>query len=158
MRGKGVRLFLCPMGQMRGSLGRPLLTSSVRSLGGAFVSSEFKRFLEAAAIVSTASRNAASFTFDGLWKPLTFFTYCSATARISSSVTGSSKLKSVLMFLHIASSESRTIVKMSKDIYRKIRGLVAYTKHLLPFLSPFLGALKGRMGFGFGIIEYRKII
>jgi hypothetical protein len=39
--------------------------------------------------------------FDGLLKPLTFLTYCSEAARISSSVTGGSKLKSVLIFLHI---------------------------------------------------------
>src|SRR5213082_2766731 len=50
---------------------------------------------------STAARNAASFAFEGLLKPLTFLTNCSEAARISTSVTGGSKLKSVLMFLHI---------------------------------------------------------
>jgi hypothetical protein len=51
---------------------------------------------------STASRNAASFALDGLVKPVIFLTNCSDAARTSSSVTGGSKLKSVLMFLHIA--------------------------------------------------------
>ena len=36
------------------------------------------------------------------FKPLTFRTNCSAAPRISSSVTGGSKLKRVLMFLHIS--------------------------------------------------------
>src|SRR5689334_5019876 len=48
-----------------------------------------------------AVRNAASLTFDGLLKPLTFRTNCSEAARISSSVTGGSKLNRVLMFLHM---------------------------------------------------------
>src|SRR5713101_4658966 len=48
------------------------------------------------------ARNAASLAFDGLLKPLTFLTNCSAAARISSSVTGGSKLNRVLMFLHIS--------------------------------------------------------
>jgi hypothetical protein len=34
-------------------------------------------------------------------KPLIFLTNCSEAARTSSSVTGGSKLKSVLIFLHI---------------------------------------------------------
>ena len=47
-----------------------------------------------------AAWNAASFAFDGLLKPLTFRTNCNEAARISSSVTGGSKLNRVLMFLH----------------------------------------------------------
>ncbi len=76
---------------------QPLLhgSSAVRSSR-----SELRRFLETAAISLTAARNAASLTFDGLWKPLTFLTNCSEVARISSSVRGGSKLKRVLMFLH----------------------------------------------------------
>src|SRR6266536_3516420 len=74
---------------------------SARFLAGAFVSSERSRLPEAAAIASTAARNAASFAFDGLLKPLTFRTNCSEAARISSSVTGGSKLKSSLIFLHM---------------------------------------------------------
>lgn len=54
-----------------------------------------------AAISSTAVRNAVSLAFDGLLKSLTFLTNCNEAARISSSVTGGSKLKRVLMFLHI---------------------------------------------------------
>ena len=53
------------------------------------------------AISSTAARNSASFAFDGLLNPLIFLTNWSEAARISSEVTGGSKLKSVLIFLHI---------------------------------------------------------
>src|SRR5262249_51385003 len=80
---------------------RALAASSSRFRGGAFVSSEFSSFLETSAISSTAARNAASLAFDGLLKPLNFLTNCSEAARISSSVTGGSKLNRVLMFLHI---------------------------------------------------------
>jgi hypothetical protein len=52
------------------------------------------------AISSTAAKNTASLAFDGLLKPLTFLTNCNDAARISSSVTGGWKLKSVFMFLH----------------------------------------------------------
>ena len=57
--------------------------------------------VEMRVISSTENRNAASFAFDGFVKPLTLRTNCSAAARISSSVDGGSKLKSVLMFLHM---------------------------------------------------------
>jgi hypothetical protein len=77
-----------------------LATSSARFLGGALVSSELRRLAEIAAIASTAARNATSLAFDGLLKPLTFLTNCNEAARISSSVTGGWKLKSVLMLLH----------------------------------------------------------
>src|SRR5215470_12524266 len=80
---------------------RALAISSARFLGGAFVSSDLTRFLEIASTSSTAAWNAPSLAFDGLLKPLTFLTNCSAAARISSSVTGGSKLKRGLMFLHI---------------------------------------------------------
>src|SRR6266480_6453452 len=80
---------------------RALAASSVRFFGGAFVSSELRRVLVTAAISSTAARNAASLAFDGLLKPLTLRTNCSEAARISSSVAGGSKLKRLLMFLHI---------------------------------------------------------
>jgi hypothetical protein len=79
---------------------RAMAASSVRFLGGAFVASEPRRLLEIAAISSTAASNAASLTFDGLLKPLSFLTNCNEAARISSFVTGGSKLKRVLMFLH----------------------------------------------------------
>jgi hypothetical protein len=48
--------------------------SSSRFLGGAFVSSEWIYRLEISAICSTAARNAGSFAFDGLLKPLIFLT------------------------------------------------------------------------------------
>jgi hypothetical protein len=53
------------------------------------------------AISSTAAANKPSFAFDGLLKPLIFRTNWSEAARISSSVTGGSKLKRVLIFLHM---------------------------------------------------------
>ena len=78
-----------------------LAVSSARCLGGAFVASELSRLETLVAISSTAARNAASLAFDGLLKPLTFLTNCNEAARISSSVTGGWKLKSVLMLRHI---------------------------------------------------------
>src|SRR5690348_7609988 len=74
---------------------------SSRFLGGAVVSSARRRRAETPATSSMAARKAASFAFDGLVKPLIFLTNCSEAARISSSVTGGSKLKRVLMFLHM---------------------------------------------------------
>ena len=53
-----------------------------------------------AATSSTARSNAALLALDGLLNPLSFLTNCKDAARISSSVAGGSKLKSVLMFLH----------------------------------------------------------
>ena len=78
-----------------------LAASSSRFFGGAFVSSERRRRVEMPAISSTAARNELSFAFDGLLKPLIFLTNWSEAARISSAVTGGSKLKRVLIFLHI---------------------------------------------------------
>jgi hypothetical protein len=75
--------------------------STARSLGGALVSSECSRRVETAAISSTAAWKRTSLAFDGLWIPLIFRTNWSEDARISSEVTGGSKLKRVLMFLHI---------------------------------------------------------
>jgi hypothetical protein len=78
-----------------------LAASTSRSLGGALVSSEWRRRVETAAISSTAAWKRASLAFDGLWIPLIFRTNCSEDARTSSEVTGGSKLKSVLIFLHM---------------------------------------------------------
>src|SRR5438094_864319 len=78
-----------------------LAASSSRFLGGALVSSERRNCAETPATSSTAAWNAASFAFDGLVNPLIFLTNCNDAARISSSVTGGSKLKSVLIFRHI---------------------------------------------------------
>src|SRR5262249_2588384 len=79
---------------------RALAASASRVRGGAVVSSALKRFLETAAIWSIAATNAASLAFEGLLKPLTFRTYCSEAARISSSVTGGSKLNRILILRH----------------------------------------------------------
>src|SRR5579864_4099228 len=48
-----------------------------------------------------AARKAGSLAFEGLVKPLILRTNCSEAARISSSVTGGSKLKRILIFRHI---------------------------------------------------------
>jgi len=69
-----------------------LATSSSRFLGRAFDSSDASKRPEIWATASTAEKNAASFAFDGLVNPLIFLTNCSDAARISSSVTGGSKL------------------------------------------------------------------
>src|SRR5580693_3297081 len=50
---------------------------------------------------SIAVRNSASLALDGLLNPVIFLTNCSEAARTSSSVTGGSKLKRGLMFLHM---------------------------------------------------------
>src|SRR5262249_1434003 len=92
---------ISPDGNLRAERARALAASSSRFLGGAFVSSALRSFLETAAISSTAARNATSLAFDALLNPHNFLTNFTEAARISSSVTGGSKLKSVLMFLHI---------------------------------------------------------
>ena len=66
--------------------------SASRSFGGADVTSEESRRLDAAATSSTARAKASSFVFDGLVKPLIFRTYCSAELWTSSSVAGGAKL------------------------------------------------------------------
>jgi hypothetical protein len=88
------------LGNRSAARARALAISSARFLDGALVSSERRRLLDTAAISSTAARNATSLAFDGLLKPLTFRTNCNEAARVSSAVTGGSKLKRVLMFLH----------------------------------------------------------
>ena len=52
---------------------------------------------------STLRENASAFARDGLEKPLTLRTYCSAAARTSCSVAGGSKLKSVWILRHMLS-------------------------------------------------------
>lgn len=90
-----------PSGRVRGArLGgkrfafraRAFAISSSLVLGGAVVSRDRSSRVAAAATSSMADSNAASFTFDGLLKPLSFRTNCSEAARISPSVTGGSKL------------------------------------------------------------------
>src|SRR5690606_4460006 len=80
---------------------RALAASTSRSFGGAVVWRWFRSQAETRATSSTAASKTASLTFDGLVKPLILRTYCSAAARISSSVAGGSKLKSGRMFLHM---------------------------------------------------------
>jgi hypothetical protein len=48
-----------------------------------------------------ARSNAARFACEGALNPLSLRTNCKEAARISSSVAGGAKLKSVLMFLHL---------------------------------------------------------
>ena len=79
-----------------------LAASSSRFFGAAVDWSEDRSRSEILATSSTAPKNAASFTFDGVLKPLIFLTNCSEAARISDSVTGGSKLNRVLMFLHMS--------------------------------------------------------
>jgi hypothetical protein len=90
-----------PLGNRCAARACLLAASTTRSRGTAFVSSELSKSRETAATASTAAWKAASLAFEGLEKPLTLRTYCKAADRISSSVAGGSKLKSVLIFLHI---------------------------------------------------------
>ena len=71
---------------------------------------------------STAARNEASFAFDGLLKPLIFRTNWSEAARISSGVTGGSKLNKGLMFLHIV------VLTVTKPKARKRSNSAQYQK------------------------------
>ena len=80
-----------------------------RFLGAPFVSSDRRRRAEISAISSTAAWNGPSLAFEGLLKPLIFLTNWSEAARISSAVTGGSKLKRVLMFLHILHSRYQNV-------------------------------------------------
>ena len=89
-------------------IGKELVSVDARGAEAAADWSEPSSRAEVLAMSSTADLNTASFTFEGVLKPLIFLTNCSAAARISASVTGGSKLNSVLMFLHIASPLSGT--------------------------------------------------
>jgi hypothetical protein len=99
------------VGSLNAARARALAASSSRFFGGAFVSRELKRALEILETSSTASWKAVSFAFDGFVKPLTFLTNCNAAAWISSCVTGGSKLKRVLMFLHIMLTSHKSEVR-----------------------------------------------
>src|ERR1700722_14272880 len=78
-----------------------LAASSSRFLGEAVVFREWSRRAEAAVISSTAASNWAWLAWEGLVKPLILRTNCSEALRISSSVSGGSKLKSIFMFRHM---------------------------------------------------------
>jgi hypothetical protein len=77
------------------------VASSSRFFGGELASRERRSVAEILAISSTAARNEASFAFEGLLNPVIFLTNWIEADRISSAVTGGSKLKSGLMFLHM---------------------------------------------------------
>jgi len=66
-------------------------------------------------ISSTARSKAASFRFAGFRYPLTLRTNCSAAARISSSVAGSSKSRKTLMLRHITSPFLRLTMSLRKS-------------------------------------------
>src|SRR5438105_9333194 len=84
---------------------RARAASVSRSRGPAVVTSEAMRLAAAAAISSTARSNATWLILEGELNPLSFRTNCSEALRISSSVAGGSKLKSVLIFLHTSSAQ-----------------------------------------------------
>jgi hypothetical protein len=73
-----------------------LAASSSRFLGDAVVSRECRRRVEMA--------------LEGLLKPLIFLTNWSEAARTSSSVTGGSKLKSILMFRHMRKTSDNSLI------------------------------------------------
>src|SRR5712671_2807483 len=72
-----------------------------RSRAGACVFSEVSRRRAEAVTSATARSNASALACEGLLKPDSFLTNCSAEAWISSSVAGGSKLNSVLILRHI---------------------------------------------------------
>jgi hypothetical protein len=76
--------------------------SSSRFLGGAVVSRERSKRFEMAVTSSTVARKISSLAFEGLLKPVIFLTNWSEAARVSSSVTGGSKLNRVLILRHIS--------------------------------------------------------
>src|SRR5262245_43464411 len=75
--------------------------STARSRGGALVASEWSSTRATEAVSSTARLKAFSFSCEGRLKPVSLRTNWSDAARISSSVTGGSKLNSVLMLRHM---------------------------------------------------------
>jgi hypothetical protein len=87
---------------------------AVRSLGLDLASREPRRMVEASVTRSIASRNAVSLALDGLVKPLTLRTNCSAASRISASDAGGSRLKSGLILLHIGDPFSKTYPDMDR--------------------------------------------
>src|SRR5271157_1010593 len=97
-----------------------LAASSSRFFGGALVSSDRSNRVETPATSSTAARNTASLVFDGLVKPLIFLTNWSDAARTSSGVTGGSKLKSVLIFLHISLVCNKSYIPFVYDIVGRV--------------------------------------
>src|SRR5258708_56995 len=98
------------------SLDRSLAFSASisRSRAGAWVCSDTSNRRADAETSATARSNASALACEGLLKPESLRTNCSAEAWISSSVAGGSKLNSVLMLRHMVGSfaglpEPRTI-------------------------------------------------
>src|SRR6185437_2877785 len=85
---------------------RALAASISRSRAGACVCSEVSRRRAVSDTSATARSNAASLACDGLLKPESLRTNCSAEAWISSSVAGGSKLNRVLMLRHMMLSSA----------------------------------------------------
>src|SRR5262249_8460837 len=99
--------------------------SRSRLRGGAVVTSSASRCSVAWAIAWTARSNAASFALEGLVEPLTFRTYWSAAAWISSSVTGGSKLWRVWMFRHMGDSSGGRCLGERGQLAAQVLDLVA---------------------------------
>lgn len=78
-----------------------LLASTSRLRGVEWVVSDLIRMRAEAATSSTARSNAASLDLDGTLNPLSLRTNCNDASRISISVAGGSKLKSVFMLRHM---------------------------------------------------------
>src|ERR1700678_2504256 len=102
-----------------------------------------------AATSSTAARNAASFAFEGLLKPLIFLTYWSEAARTSSAVTGGSKLNSILIFRHIP--EDLVHGTLQLDVYRGGSMILRYSALIYPLAS---GAEQGKVALA---LEWSRI-
>src|SRR4030095_15919576 len=75
--------------------------STSRSRGGALVCNSSSNRFATSETSDTARLNAAALAADGLLKPDSLRTNCSAEAWISSRVAGGSKLNSVLMLRHM---------------------------------------------------------
>ena len=114
-----------------------LAASSSRFFGGDAVSRERSRRAEASATSSMACTNAASFVFEGFVNPLIFLTNCSDAARISSSETGGSKLKSVLIFLHISVANLLPLALECNSQLPQNRSQIKRSRRRLPLTSQF---------------------
>jgi hypothetical protein len=84
-------------------------------------SRERRRVAEILAISSTAARNEASFVLDGLLNPVIFLTNWIEADRISSAVTGGSKLKRGLMFLHMGVWRLALAFGVRFGVWRSVR-------------------------------------
>src|ERR1700687_4581372 len=83
---------------------RAFSASMARSRAGAWVCKDASSFRAAAETSAAAQSKPATLAFDGVLKPESLRTNCTAEAWISSSVAGGSKLNSVLMLRHIVGS------------------------------------------------------